>query len=236
MLNLHFLMINLQSARQQSSDTGSNDHGILGNVFVTSILVPLILTGISTVLEYSSALVKGKANKDRIYRVWIQETPVNPGSATALSSGSTGNSTTANSAVASVPRIEPYSPRSIDFLYSRSDFIHVEPLISHEWSDFSSVAINLIVGAFAVDITSLLSPNSNSFLTAFVILGHLTVLGAIFLLLTSSNLTEPSQMKRKNKYVMLAIILGLIAMVIAFLATPSSQHIDQSSLGQYRKP
>jgi hypothetical protein len=218
MLNLHFLIIQLQTASQRSSDISSAEHGLLSNVFVTSILVPLILTGISTVLEYSSALVKGKASQDRIYRVWIQES--NPNSATALPSSSNRSSTTTNPNVASAPKVEPYSPRSIDFLYSRSDFTHIEPLISHQWSDFSSVAINLIVGAFAVDIASLLSPNSNSFLTAFIILGHLTVLGAIFLLLTSNNLTEPSQIKTKNKYVMLAIILGLIAMIIAFLATP----------------
>jgi hypothetical protein len=211
MMSLQFIVANVQQAT--NSEPHNAIQGFFQDSFVKSIIIPLVLTIASTGMEYLSALPKGKASKDRIYRVWIPET--NSSSSSNLTSSST-TSATLSSAVINPPDLQHFTPRAIDFLHSRSDFTHVETLITKEFSDFGSVAINLIIGAFAVDITSLLDANNTSTITGVVILVHLLFLIAILGCLLLNNMTEPINTAEKNRYVKLAILFGLIAMTIAF--------------------
>jgi|GEM_PF-7030885 len=178
---------------------------ILSNSFFKSIFIPILLALLSALLEYTLGLAKGRSNQNSQYRVWVKEQ----------------DSNTPRSYI-----------KSLNFIRSENNFIHVENLISPEWSEFGSVANSLIIGAFAVDITSLIDfhsinqTNSNvlvnqtsPILIGVILLIHLFLLLLISLFLILNNQTSPLQQSQKNNYVKLAILSGLIAMFLAYFAT-----------------
>lgn len=89
-------------------------------------------------------------------------------------------------------------------------------MISLDLSDFGTLGIDLIIGAFAVDIASLINKSSDSTLIGIVLLGHLCMLIGIVLFLALGHLASPEDKFEKRGRAAAAIGLGLLAMIIAF--------------------
>jgi len=164
--------------------------------FMTSVGVPTILTLASAILE---VIVKGISNDDEpYYRVWIEDTNDNKIRA---------------------------SDENITFIKNgNSGLIEIEPKTSlKSISNFGSVAISLIIGAFTVDITSLLDEKGISKKIGGALLSHLLCLIAILLCLTTihqmSYVSQTNFKNYKGRWVLIAIILGFIAMMSAFFST-----------------
>lgn len=171
---------------------------LLQNIFFKTIIIPIILTLGSTGLESISALVKGSARGDYKYKLWIKE----------KRNGSENE-------------VWPLPNQSIDNIAAGKipDIVEIEPMFSFDLSEYGSLAINLIMGAFTVDITSLIDKQGSPVNVGGLLVIHVLLLIGILGALTWRYNASPNEIKRKRNSVLLAITLGFLAMFSAFLAT-----------------
>lgn len=166
---------------------------VLQNVFFKAIIIPIVLTIAAALLESATALVKGKCKGQYKYRAWIRQQQ--PDESTIL---------------------VPLLGQSLETIRARKDVVEIEPMVNFDLADFGSLGIDLIIGAFAVDVASLVDGRANPTITGYVLIGHLLMLIGIILFLMLSHLSTPREQSDKRSRAAAAIGLGLVAMMIAF--------------------
>jgi len=166
---------------------------IFQNIFVKAIAVPVILAVAAALLEATSALVRGKSKGQYKYRVWIrQQQPDNTST------------------------IVPLLGQSLQSLPKLRNLVEVEQMVNFDIADFGSLGIDLIIGAFAVDVASLIDVRSNPTVSGYVLIAHLLMLIGIVMFIMLSQLATPEELTAKRTRVAVAIGLGLLAMMTAF--------------------
>lgn len=168
---------------------------ILQNIFVKAIVVPIILAVAATLLEIASALVKGRCKEERKFRIWIRQEQADSSTTLVALLG-----------------------QSLQDIRTRNDVVDIETMVSFDIADFGSLGIDLIIGAFAVDIASLIDARGDPRVIGIVLVGHILLLTGIVIFLMLSHHDTPEEQKNKRIKVAIAIGLGLFAMIVAFLA------------------
>ena len=123
---------------------------ILQNVFVRAIIVPIVLACAAALLECIATLAKGRSKGQYKFRVWIEQ---------KLDDGTT--------------RPVPLHGQSIGAIHARDDIVDIEPMVNFDVANFASLGIDLVVGAFAVDIASLIQAQSDMTITGYVLIVQL---------------------------------------------------------------
>lgn len=173
------------------------DETFLQNVLLKAILIPFSLAFASAALDLTSALVRGRGQGAYKFRLWI-ELPTS----------------------SSHPkRIVPLLNQSLDDIQTRTDVIDVDCTVNFDLANLGSVAINLIIAAFTVDITILIEETSQPKSVGFVLLIHLLLLIGIVISLMFSEHTNPKEINQKRISVAFAILFGLAAMIAALFAS-----------------
>jgi hypothetical protein len=168
---------------------------ILQNTFVKSIFIPILLTCASALLEITSVLVKGKSQGKNRYRIWIQQKQADGSKLTIA-----------------IPH------QSIDQIAGQSDVVEIEQMVSLDVTDFRSLGINLMLGAFSVDIASLMEKPTNPRMTGFVLFGHLLMLIGVLFFTILGQLIPPEDESTRKRHTLSSIVLGLVAMIVAFFS------------------
>ncbi len=168
---------------------------ILQNTFVKAIVVPIILAIAATLLEAASALVKGKCKGQQKFRIWVKQKEPD------------------NNVI-----IVPILGQTLQTIQKRKDIVDVETMVNFDLADFGTLGIDLIIGAFAVDVASLINTKSNTILIGYILIGHVLMLIGIVLFLALGHLASPEEQSEKRGRAAVAISLGLVAMMIAFFA------------------
>jgi hypothetical protein len=170
---------------------------IFQNTFFRSIFIPIILTCASALLEIISMLVKGKSNGGNRYRVWVQQDQPDGTKFTIA-----------------IPH------QSIDQISGRSGIVEIEQMVNLDVTDFKALGINLMLGAFSVNIASLVGnpTTTNPRMTGFVLFGQLLLLVGVLLFTILCYLVPPENNSLRKRYISASILLGLIAMMISFFS------------------
>ena len=168
---------------------------ILQNVFVKAIVIPILFACAAALLESTAALVKGRSRGDRKFRVWIREQQ--EGSSSVIS---------------------PMLGQSLAAIRKREDIVDIDPMVSLDVADFASLGLDLVIGAFAIDVASLLDVQGDPIMIGYVLVGHVFALIGIILFVMLNQLARPDEQKMKRIRATIAIGLGLVAMMISFLA------------------
>lgn len=164
-------------------------------------MVPVLLSVAAVLFQLASALVKGKKKGEYKFRIWIKQ-PQQDGSS----------------------NIVPLLGQSLESVRLRNDIVDVDIMSSFDIADFSSIGISLVIGAFSVDIASLIANKGNPIIIGYVVLGHLFLLIGVLLFVMLCHMTEPKVIGVESKSLLLkrsraitAIGLGFLAMMTAFL-------------------
>ncbi|MEW6030420.1 MAG: hypothetical protein ACOYZ8_08010 [Chloroflexota bacterium] len=170
------------------------------NIFVRTIIVPLLLTIFTALLEYQLKIMNGKGNGDYRYTAWVQQKEID---------GSI--------------RIVPYPQQSLEKIIDdvkrrKIRLVGIDSMFIPSFMEFGTLALNLVMGAMAVDIASLLSVNNNRGVTGGLIVAHIGMLITVQLLLTTSSMKSPIKSIASEFQAIIAIALGFVAMAITFFA------------------
>jgi hypothetical protein len=163
------------------------------NPFVKSIIFPIIFAVTGAILEAITALVKGKCNGNRKYRIWVREAE---SEASALA----------------VPLLN----QSIDTIRTHNNIVEIEQMVNFDISDFGGIGIKLIIGAYAIDIISLVGTQSDPNTISILLLVHLFFLMGIVYFIMNRHLASPEQLNLKRNRAAFSIGLGIFAMAITF--------------------
>jgi hypothetical protein len=169
------------------------------NTFVRAIVLPTILTLCTAVLEYQIKIVKGKGDGRYRYIAWVREATEDGGM-----------------------RLVPYPHQSLAKIFNHNRFfrnlVDVQPMFTFQIAEFGSLAVNLAIGALAVDIVSLFDVANRQSDTAMIIVFHILMLVVIELMLIQSQITSPERIIARELQSLAAIIFGFSAMALAFFA------------------
>ena len=168
---------------------------ILQNVFVKAIIVPVLLALAAAILETTVALVRGISKDESKYFAWVEK------------QNSDGTS-----------RIIRVTDQTFTDLQSRQDVLEIEQMVSFDVANFSTLGLDLVVGAFAVDVASLINATGNTTTVGFVLTGHFLMLIGILLFTVLNQLTSPNDLSTKRVRALISIGLGILAMMLAFFA------------------
>jgi hypothetical protein len=171
-----------------------DEMAIIQNIFVRVIIMPVIFAVLAAGLESVAALVKGKCRGQYKYRLWIRQQQSDKSTV-----------------------LVPLLGQSLQSARTLSDVVAIEPMVSFDLADFGPLAVDLIVGAFAVDIASLSGAPANPVLIGYILTGHLLLLIVIVALLMLSHQASPEELSDKRNSAAAAILLGLLAMMLAFI-------------------
>jgi len=163
---------------------------LLQNIFVKAIIIPVVLAVAAALLELICGLAKGKSDGQRKFRVWTQKQE--------------NNGTI------------PISHQNLDDIRKNKNIVDIELMVNVDITNFSMVAIDLIIGAFAVDITSLINTSTVPTIIGYVLIAHLMMLIGIVLFLMLSTSVPPEAHTLRKIEALIAIGLGVLAMMIAF--------------------
>ena len=166
------------------------------NVLLKAIFIPFSLAFAAAALDLVSALVRGTSDGPYKFRLWIEQPPSS----------------------SHPKRVVPLLKQSLDDIQTRTDVVDVDSAVSLDLANLGSVAINLIIAAFTVDITYLIDETGQPTSVGFVLLIHLLLLIGIVISLMLSEHVNPGEVNKKRIRVAFAIILGLMAMIAALLA------------------
>lgn len=168
---------------------------ILQNTFVKAIIIPILFALAAALFESTAALVKGRGKGEYKFRVWIRQQHQN------------GNVT-----------ISPMLGQSLAVVRKRLDIVDIDSMASFDVGDFASLGVDLVVGAFAVDIASLISAQGDPTRIGYVLVMHIFALIGIIMFVMLNQLAGPDEQKPRRVRASVAIGLGLVAMMISFLA------------------
>lgn len=166
---------------------------ILQNTFVKAIIVPIILAFVAASAEAICALVKGRSKGQYRFRVWIRQQQEDSTSVVALHN------------------------QSLETIRERDDVVDIDSMASFNIADFSTVGIDLAIGAFAVDVASLIEGRGNSTIITYLLVAHLGLLLGTMGFVMASQLSPPDDEKARRYSSLIAILIGLAAMILAFL-------------------
>jgi hypothetical protein len=168
---------------------------IIQNSFFRSIIIPILFTFAAALFDSTTALVKGRCKGIYKYRAWVRQEHRN------------GHVT-----------ISPMMGQSLATVRERSDIVDIDTMVNFDIADFGSVGVDLIVGSFAVDIASLLRAQNDPTRIGYILIMHLFSLIGILMFLMLSQLSGPDEQKSKRILSSIAIGLGIVAMMVSFLA------------------
>jgi hypothetical protein len=170
------------------------------NTFVRTIVIPLLLTIFTALVEYQLKLVNGRADGKFEYVAWIRQKELDGSNRI-------------------VPRPQQSLEKIIDDVKSnRYRLVKVEQMFSFKLSEFNSLAIDLVIGALAVDIASLFNTVNRQENIAGIIVAHIGMMVTVQLLLIQSQKTHFQKVLIREFLAFFAISVGFLAMVIAFIA------------------
>ncbi|MFW9917282.1 MAG: hypothetical protein ACFFGZ_16880, partial [Candidatus Thorarchaeota archaeon] len=141
-------------------------------------------------------LVKGKRSGQMRYMAWLRK------------QNGSGNETFVR-----------LPDQSLEDIRSNKEIVEIDLMVSFEIADFTSIGISMVIGAFAVDIATLVNATGNPVITGYLLFGHLMMLIGILLSTMLSKLVPPQDNTNKNVKSGVAISLGILAMMLAFFAT-----------------
>lgn len=167
---------------------------LLQDQLVKVIVIPIMLAIFSVLVEQAPKLAKGWGQGRYKYKVWMRQ-PSSAGQKTFFS-------------------VDRQSFE--DVVRMQRSVIDVEQMTSFSISEFSSVAINLIVSTFAVDIAAITNPSSEPINVAALLTIHLVLLAGVIIFLIAAQRAHPEDGKTRRNWTILAIILSFIAIMSAF--------------------
>jgi hypothetical protein len=170
---------------------------ILQNLFFRAILVPILLTIAAALLETAANLAKGRSIGQYKYRIWARQKQAD-GSDTLVSLRNLSLETI----------LESY----------RTTVVNIEQMVSFDVAEYGSLGIELMIGAFAVDIVSLINASCDPTITGYILIGHLLSLIGVVLFVMLNHLASPEEQSSKRIRALISISLGMSAMMIAFFA------------------
>jgi len=168
---------------------------ILQDPIVRAITIPIIFALAAALFESTAALVKGRSKGDYKFRIWVRQDDGN------------GHST-----------IAAVQGQSISSILRHTDIVDIDSMVSFDLADFATLGIDLVVGAFAIDVASLLSSDVSPTSIGLALVMHVFALIGIIMFVMLTQLANPTEVKTKRIRASVAIGLGLIAMMISFLA------------------
>lgn len=168
---------------------------LLGNPFFKAVVVPVFLALAAALLEASAALVRGKVRGSHKFRVWINQAQPDKSMS-----------------------VVPLQGQSLHALRAMDGVVDIDDMVSFDLAAFGTVGIDLIIGTFAVDITTLIDGQGNSVKLGYLVFAHLMMLVGIVMFLMLANLAGPHELKSKRVRAGVAVGLGLIAMMTSFMA------------------
>jgi hypothetical protein len=166
---------------------------ILQSPFLKSVVIPILLAFLAALLQCMTLLIRGRSKGQYKFRLWVKQ--------------GRGKSTT----------LMPVPHQRIQDIRNHKQAVDIERMPSLDWGDFTSVGIDLILGAFAVDIVSLTGGQKNSILTPYLLFIHLLMLVGVLLFLMLGQVAPPEDRQRKTTTVM-ATVLGTVAMMLSFFS------------------
>jgi hypothetical protein len=191
---------------------------LIHNIFFISVGVPVMLTLGAAFLEIVTSLAKGRCRGDGKYLVWIEVS--SPQQIPASSSSST-----TQGRVQVIKKLQQYPNLTINEIRQRSreKIVEIETLCSISITEFNTIGIDLIIGAFSVDIAFMLAHGTNASVQVEDLskLGSIVFLHLLFLIGILSSVAfaknaAPDEEKLKGRSSFAAIILGLCSMIAAF--------------------
>jgi len=168
---------------------------ILQNVFIKTVVVPIVLACGAALLESAAALVKGRSKGPFKFRLWIRQ-QYDDGSIV----------------------IVPLLGQSLKAICVRDDIVDIDPMVNFDVAEFASLGIDLVVAAFSVDVVSLIQSQGDTTMIGYVLIAHVFALIGIVLFTMLNQLASPEEQGVKRIRAMIAIGLGMVAMMISFLA------------------
>ncbi len=164
---------------------------------VTQVLViPIILALISAFFSLLPELARGVSIGGKNYRLWVKQQGRGSGSLSPVSQQSLGD-----------------IRRNFLTINTIND---IEQLVRVEFCEFAYVGLDLIIGAFTIDLILLIKNSTAAAYVGARFILHLIFLSMIICLLIIRNYKSSDQNKDKTKLTLFAIILGVVAIAISF--------------------
>jgi|GEM_PF-6572662 len=177
---------------------------LLGNLFIRSIVIPIFLALTVAYLKPTVDLVKGRMKQcsgdpqDHCkFRIWV---------------GANGR-----------PPYRPITDQSIRHIVQthKLDTVAIQPLPDFSFGELATVGLDLLVGAFAIDLASLIASNPTQVsLFPMIFMLHLVLFVPIILVQMLNHLDSPGLSQARNRRAVISLGLGLVAMMTAFMMVP----------------
>ncbi|HEX8597165.1 MAG TPA: hypothetical protein VF952_01450 [Chloroflexia bacterium] len=203
---------------------------MIHNLLVT-IIVPFVLLFLAAITEREVAQIKGRINGEKKFRVWKKE----PSSSVPADVGivqqalpQVGTNLTSRMGFAyevesppagerrSLPEADPEVGCTLDQVcafHRARELDDIDMMIEPELLDRNSLAINLVYGAFAIDVAYLFTVVTDAALIAGILVVHAVTTAGVRIYVKRSYLAMPKS-SRRSSYATIAVYLGLISVAI----------------------
>lgn len=159
------------------------------NLFVKAIVVPLVITLTSAILEIAPLMIHGTTSRgESKYVVWLAK----------------GRSRKTDQTIADIR--------------ATKEVIDIDKMTGFHVTNFRSLPINLVMAAFTVDISALVNNQNNGAVSGYIFMGHLFLLVTIIILCLYRESISPQEAKKRAFHSLLPIIVGFLAMITAFFS------------------
>jgi len=180
------------------------------SLFIRAVVVPVVCIIVAAIIECTVAIQRGKGSGPYKYRVWVKQTEP-------------------DGTIRTIPRVGECVGDLCKL--DGASIVDIEQMMCFSMPEFGGIAIDLIIGALAVDLGVLINAPQTlqkgetaaqilhwSSVLGYVQLAHFAILICVIFSLIISQHLPPEDDATRRRWVLIALLLSALAMVTAFIS------------------